>query len=127
MTAPAVGCGGGGSGEGSSPDTATDTAPPSASAGREPASTGDIPGGGGVILKEEKIVVTQPERGGFNAFSAICTRRHCLLADVSDGTVDCACHGSRFRVTDGSVDRGPAASPLSAEQITAEGNSIRLA
>lgn len=127
VTALAVGCGGGGNGEGSSPGTATDTAPPSASAGRELASTGDIPVGGGVILKEEKIVVTQPERGGFNAFSAIRTHQHCLLADVSDGTVDCACHGSRFRITDGSVDRGPATSPLPAEQITVEGNSIRLA
>ncbi|MGY3200780.1 Rieske Fe-S protein [Streptomyces sp. TE5632] len=79
-----------------------------------------------MILKDEKIVVTQPEQGDFKAFSAICTHQHCLLANVPDGTVNCACPGSRFRITDGSVDRGPATSPLPSEQITVEGNSIRL-
>ncbi|WP_055693492.1 Rieske (2Fe-2S) protein, partial [Streptomyces prasinopilosus] len=96
-------------------------------AGRELAATDDIPVGGGVVFREEKVVVTQPERGDFKAFSAVCTHRNCLVASVSDGTVDCACHGSRFRITDGSVERGPATRALPAERITVEGNSIRLA
>ncbi|MFF0112978.1 Rieske (2Fe-2S) protein [Streptomyces prasinus] len=143
----AAGCGGNGgagaggdaAGDGSSPGTPSDTpsrtpsgapsntAVPDGPAGRELATTDDIPVGGGVVFKEEKVVVTQPEQGDFKAFSAICTHQSCLVASVSDGTVDCACHGSRFRITDGSVERGPATGALPAERITVEGNSIRLA
>ncbi|MEU2895734.1 Rieske (2Fe-2S) protein [Streptomyces sp. NPDC088106] len=95
--------------------------------GQELAATSDVPVGGGTVFKDEKIVVTQPEEGDFKAFSAICTHQNCLVADVADGTVNCSCHGSRFRITDGSVERGPATGPLPAERITVEGNSIRLA
>ncbi|MEF9902888.1 Rieske (2Fe-2S) protein [Streptomyces sp. P9-A2] len=140
-TALAAGCGVNGSGggddsspatapataPGTTPGTASDIAAPDGSAGRELAATDDIPVGGGVIFKDEKVVVTQPEQGDFKAFSAICTHQSCLVADVSDGTIDCACHGSRFRITDGSVERGPATSALPAERITVEGKSIRLA
>lgn len=59
-----------------------------------------------MILRDEKVVVPQPEQGDFKAFSAIRTHQNCLVSGVSEGTVDCACHGSRFRITDGSVERG---------------------
>ncbi|MFC1229300.1 Rieske (2Fe-2S) protein [Streptomyces sp. Sce081] len=133
-----AGAGGDAAGDGSSPGTPSgtpsrtpagtpsDTAAPDGPAGRELATTDDIPVGGGVVFREEKVVVTQPEQGDFKAFSAICTHQSCLVASVSDGTVDCACHGSRFRITDGSVERGPATRALPAERITVEGNSIRL-
>src|ERR1700722_1463640 len=35
--------------------------------------TADIPLGGGVIFTDAKVVVTQPAKGVFKAFSAICT------------------------------------------------------
>ncbi|MFF8832731.1 Rieske (2Fe-2S) protein [Streptomyces sp. NPDC015131] len=106
---------------------ATGSAPASPPAGGELARTADIPAGGGRIFKERKVVVTQPEEGQFKAFSAVCTHQACLLSTVEDGTVNCPCHGSRFRITDGSVARGPATRPLPAEQITVEGDTIRLA
>ncbi|MDU0302924.1 Rieske (2Fe-2S) protein, partial [Streptomyces sp. PAL114] len=81
----------------------------------------------GRVLGAEEIVVTQPEEGEFKAFSAICTHQRCLVSDVSDGTINCPCHGSRFRVTDGSVERGPATRPLPEERITVDGNTIRRA
>ena len=39
-----------------------------------------------------------------------CSHRGCLLSDgkVDGEVVECACHGSRFRLEDGSVERGPA-------------------
>ncbi|MER7108990.1 Rieske (2Fe-2S) protein [Streptomyces sp. NPDC000229] len=92
----------------------------------ELARTADVPSGGGRILKERKVVVTQPQEGEFKAFSAVCTHQGCIVATVEDGTINCACHGSRFRIADGSVARGPATRPLPAEQITVEGDSIRL-
>ncbi|MCT7355366.1 Rieske (2Fe-2S) protein [Streptomyces sp. 15-116A] len=107
--------------------TGEDTAAPDAPAGQELASTDDIPVGGGTIFKDEKVVVTQPEEGDFKAFSAVCTHQNCLVATVSDGTINCTCHGSRFAIADGAVERGPATRPLPEEKITVEGNSIRLA
>jgi nitrite reductase/ring-hydroxylating ferredoxin subunit/uncharacterized membrane protein len=39
-----------------------------------------------------------------------CSHRGCLLSDgdVDGETIQCACHGSRFSLSDGSVERGPA-------------------
>ncbi|MFI8168288.1 Rieske (2Fe-2S) protein [Streptomyces sp. NPDC086081] len=121
-------CGGGGDDSGSSPadsPTGQATSTP-AGQGRELGSTDGIPVGGGRVFKDEKVVVTQPEQGQFKAFSAICTHQRCLLGSVSDGTINCPCHGSRFRVADGSVANGPATSPLPAEKITVEGGTVRL-
>ena len=72
----------------------------------------DVPVGGGVILDKEKLVVTQPEAGTFKAFSSTCTHQGCTVTKVADGTIDCPCHGSTFSVEDGSVQGGPAPSPL---------------
>lgn len=111
----AVGCGGDESG-------GAETSP-----GQELTTTDGIPVGGGRVLAERKIVVTQPEPGDFKAFSAVCTHQGCIVSDVRDGTIDCACHNSRFSVADGSVEQGPATEPLPEKRITVEGNSVRLA
>ena len=72
----------------------------------------------------EKVVVTQPEEGTFEAFSAICTHQNCTVKDVRGGTINCACHGSKFNITNGSVVQGPAASPLPPVGIKVQGTSI---
>ncbi|GHC79669.1 Rieske (2Fe-2S) protein [Streptomyces flavofungini] len=106
---------------GGSPD-ATDEAPK----GPVLAKTSDIPVGGGKVFKDEKVVVTQPAEGDFKAFSAVCTHSGCTVRDVDGGTVNCPCHGSRFRVADGAVAGGPAPRPLPPRGIDVTGNSIRL-
>ncbi|MET7285626.1 Rieske (2Fe-2S) protein [Streptomyces sp. NPDC005573] len=131
----AVGCVGCGGNDSTSTTTgAADKTPADSSASQDAAAstgqvlarTAEIPEGGGKIFRERKIVVTQPSKGEFKAFSAVCTHQGCTLAKVADGTIDCPCHGSRFRVTDGSVAHGPATRPLPAEAIKVEGNSIHL-
>ncbi|MEU6046162.1 Rieske (2Fe-2S) protein [Streptomyces griseus] len=125
----ATGCGSsdeGGGGDTSGTPTASDGASPGASDGVELAATGDIPVGGGTVFKERKVVVTQPEEGEFKAFSAICTHASCLVSTVSDGTINCPCHGSRFSITDAAVEAGPAPRPLPAERISVSGGTIRL-
>ncbi|MFF3887546.1 Rieske (2Fe-2S) protein [Streptomyces sp. NPDC001914] len=118
-----AGCSQYGDGDGSSDASAS----PKGSSGQQLATTGDIPVGGGTVFKDQKIVVTQPAKGDFKAFSAVCTHQGCLVDKVADGTIDCPCHGSKFSVEDGAVKAGPAPRPLPAEKITVQGNSIRLA
>ncbi|MFF3502849.1 Rieske (2Fe-2S) protein [Streptomyces sp. NPDC003247] len=91
------------------------------------ARTADIPVGGGKIFKDEKVVVTQPTEGDFKAFSAVCTHQGCTVASVADGTINCPCHRSSFKISDGAPTGGPATTPLPAERITVQGDSIVLA
>ncbi len=87
--------------------------------------TADVPEGGGTILKDAKIVVTQPSAGQFKAFSAVCTHQQCVVSDVTD-TINCACHNSAFSITDGSVVNGPATSPLPAKTVAVSGDQLSI-
>lgn len=97
-----------------------------AGAGAALARTSEIPEGGGKVFPDRKVVVTQPTKGQFKAFSAVCTHQGCVVKDVADGTINCPCHGSRFAVTDGAVRGGPAQKPLPEERISVNGGSITL-
>jgi Rieske Fe-S protein len=77
----------------------------------------DIPVGGGKIYTAAKVVVTQPTRGQYKAFSAVCTHVGCIMSEVAHGTIDCPCHGSEFKITTGAVVTGPAPAPLPKKQI----------
>ncbi len=89
-------------------------------------ATADVPVGGGKILPDQKVVVTQPSKGRFEAFSAICTHAGCLVGDISGGQIVCPCHGSRFSITDGSVISGPAPAPLPAKKVKVSGGEISV-
>ncbi|GAA2310484.1 Rieske (2Fe-2S) protein [Streptomyces kunmingensis] len=110
--------------------TATSSAPANSSeqppAANELAKTSDIPVGGGKVFADKKVVVTQPARGDFRAFSATCTHQGCTVDDVSGGTINCPCHGSKYRIADASVAGGPAPRPLPPRKITVTGKSISL-
>jgi Rieske Fe-S protein len=88
--------------------------------------TSEIPVGGGKIFASEKIVVTQPTAGEFKAFSAICTHQGCPVSKISDGTIDCPCHFSRFSIVDGSVKGGPAPKPLPEKTVTVTGDTLTV-
>ena len=109
---------------GSAPATGSTAASGSAPAAGALAATSQVPDGGGKIIDGKHIVITQPESGSFKAFSAICTHEGCIVNNVSNGTINCPCHGSKFSIKDGSVVNGPAPSPLAAIAIKVEGASI---
>ena len=88
------------------------------------ATTAEVPEGGGKIIDGKNIVLTQPQAGSFKAFTAVCTHQGCIVNQISSGTIDCPCHGSKFSIKDGSVVNGPATSPLAAIPIKVEGTSI---
>jgi nitrite reductase/ring-hydroxylating ferredoxin subunit len=105
----------------------TNPAPaPSGGGGAALGKTADIPVGGGKVFPTEKVVVTQPTAGTFKAFSAICTHQGCTVANVTGGTINCECHGSKYKIADGSVAGGPAPKPLPARAVTVEGDSLKL-
>jgi Rieske Fe-S protein len=127
VSAAVVGCGGEESG---SPERTSATSAPAASPNNSGDASGtlakvsDVPVGGGVVLADQKVVLTQPTEGEIKAFSAVCTHRGCTLAEVADGTINCGCHGSRFSSQDGSVRNGPATRPLPTVAVTVEGDRI---
>jgi Rieske Fe-S protein len=131
------------SGTASDPNTPSSSAPASASssssaaptetAGSASAPAGEaltqasaIEVGGGAIFADQEVVVTQPSEGEFKCFTAICTHQGCLVSSVSDGTINCDCHGSSFSIEDGEVEAGPATFPLAEVPISVSGDSISL-
>jgi Rieske Fe-S protein len=89
--------------------------------------TADVPVGGGIVLSDEQVVITQPTAGDFHAFTAVCTHAQCLVTAVSDGTINCPCHGSQYAIEEGSVVGGPAPAPLAEVEITVKGDKILTA
>jgi len=86
----------------------------------------DIPVGGGKIYKAAKVVVTQPARGQYKAFSAVCTHVGCIMSEVANGTIDCPCHGGQFKITNGAVVAGPPPGPLPARPVKVVNGQVVL-
>lgn len=106
----------------SPPDEAEPAAPDSA----DPplVSLQGLPIGGGVVLGERKIVVTRDSSDAIHAFSAVCTHQGCAITTVSDGTINCLCHGSKFDMNTGRPVAGPATSPLPPVAIQRRGDAV---
>ncbi|MGH3505750.1 MAG: Rieske (2Fe-2S) protein [Nocardioidaceae bacterium] len=115
---------------GASDDQPSSGQPDGGSGDGEPvllAAVADVPEGGGVVLEDEELVLTQPSDGQFRCFSAICTHQGCPVAGVANGTINCPCHGSMFDIDTGEVLAGPAPSPLPEKPIIVSGKEILLA
>ncbi|MDQ2757442.1 MAG: Rieske (2Fe-2S) protein, partial [Actinomycetota bacterium] len=82
----------------------------------------DVPVGGGKIVGE--VVVTQPTKGVFRAFSVVCTHQGCPVSKIADGQIECTCHGSMFDVSTGAPTQGPATAPLAAKTATVKGTDV---
>ena len=96
----------------------------SSSASGDLVKAADVPVGGGVVIDAKKVVVTQPTKGDFRAFTAVCTHQGCLVSTVEDDTIKCPCHGSEYSAEDGSVKAGPAPAPLAKVDIKVKGAEI---
>jgi len=105
--------------------TACGGAAPAAPAG--PVDLGaatDVPVGGSKLYRDDKVVVSQPTKGTYKAFSAVCTHQGCVVDKVENGVISCPCHGSRFNAETGAVEEGPATKPLPAVGIQVKGDKL---
>src|SRR5262249_40258723 len=109
-----------------SPTAATGSGGSTGSGGEVLGPDSDVPVGGGKVYEAKKVVVTQPTAGTYKAFSAVCTHEGCTVSDVDGGTINCPCHGSKFSITDGSVQAGPAPSPLPGKNVSVSGGNVSL-
>lgn len=117
VAAALAGCAGGG-------DGGDGAGGPDVEPGTELALITDVPVGGGLILADRKVVLTQPTAGTFEAFTAVCTHQGLLVTSVEDGVIRCANHGSSYSASTGEVEGGPAPSPLAKVDIAVEGDRI---
>jgi Rieske Fe-S protein len=88
------------------------------------ATTDEIPVGGGLILTDVRIVITQPSRGEFKAFSAVCKHQGQTVGKVADNTITCLFHGSQYDAATGDVTTGPAPTGLDPVKVRVKGQSI---
>lgn len=101
-----------------------DSPAPGRDPGRPVGLASQVPVGGGTVFPDARVVVTQPASGEFRGFGIVCTHDSCELTSVSDGTINCPCHGSRYAIADGSVVRGPARTGLRVERIAVDEGRI---
>jgi Rieske Fe-S protein len=92
--------------------------------GAELTTTDQVPVGGGIVLTDAKVVVTQPTGGDFLAFTAVCTHQQLLVTSVEDGGIHCSNHGSAYDAATGDVTQGPAPAALASVAITVDGDKI---
>ena len=105
---------------------ASSAASSAAGAVKDLAKKADIPVGGGKIFDSAKVVVTQPTSGEYKAFSAVCTHQGCTVSSVEGGTINCACHGSKFDIATGEVKGGPATKGLPEKSLTVGADGISV-
>ena len=88
-------------------------AAPSPSAGQLVESS-KVPVGGGLKVSSSAgvLMIVQPTRGNFSAFSAICTHQGCEVSRATASAIVCTCHDSEFSTETGARLAGPASRPL---------------
>jgi nitrite reductase/ring-hydroxylating ferredoxin subunit len=88
-------------------------AAPSPSAGQLVESS-KVPVGGGLKVSSSAgvLMIVQPTRGNFSAFSAICTHAGCEVSRAKASAIVCTCHDSEFSTETGARLAGPASRPL---------------
>jgi nitrite reductase/ring-hydroxylating ferredoxin subunit/uncharacterized membrane protein len=73
-------------------------------------------------------VLVVRDRGELVALSDRCSHRGGALheGEIDDGCVVCPLHGSRFRLRDGSVERGPSAYPQPVWEVRAQAGRVEI-
>jgi nitrite reductase/ring-hydroxylating ferredoxin subunit/uncharacterized membrane protein len=80
-----------------------------------------------VVVQDTPVLVARAG-GEVLAVHDRCSHRGCLLSTgtIDGETIECACHGSRFSLRDGRVERGPATAPQPAFDVREVDGRIEL-
>ena len=81
------------------------------------------------VVVEETPVLLVRHRAHVHALHDRCSHRGCSLGELGelDGeTIQCGCHGSRFSLRDGSVERGPATAPQPSYDVRERDGSVEI-
>lgn len=91
------------------------------------ASVKDVtPGAMMSVEKKGKAVLIANVDGTYYAIGDVCTHMGCKLSEgtLTGDTVQCACHGSVFKVKTGEVEKGPADKPEPSYSLRVDGDKI---
>lgn len=96
------------------------------------AAEADVPADRAVRVEAQGVGVALARTGGaggqVHALAERCTHRGGPLSDsaVENGCLTCPWHGSRFRIADGSVERGPATIPEPAFEVRVQAGRVEI-
>lgn len=84
----------------------------------------NVPVGGSIFVKDDNLIVTQPQEGTFKAFDATCTHQQCAVSETEGGKLHCPCHQSNYDMSTGAPVSGPAPAPLTALTAALDGDAV---
>ena len=90
-------------------------------------ATSKISVGGGNIFALKSgayVLITQPKKNVFRAFSPYCTHQQTLLAGINGSNVICSRHGASYNTTTGQATGGPARGPLTVYSTSVSGGYV---
>jgi cytochrome b6-f complex iron-sulfur subunit len=83
------------------------------------ANTGKV-----VAVGSKPVIITNPQGGGLQAFSAICTHLGCVVHWNEAGYIQSPCHDGRFNAKTGDVISGPPPRPLPRYELSIDGEDV---
>jgi len=93
------------------------------------AESGGVPAGQlcRVVVDDAPVLLLR-HPDGVHAMHDRCSHRGCALSggEIDGEVVVCPCHGSRFRLRDGAIERGPATAPQPAYETRESGGRIEI-
>jgi len=84
-----------------------------------------VRGGKTFSVGGKKILITQPKKGMFKAFVAVCTHQGGALTGAVNNEIKCNLHGARFDATTG-MAKSVAPRALGKVSVTVAGGNVRV-
>ena len=81
------------------------------------------------VVVDDTPVLLVRHRKHVHAMHDRCSHRGCSLGELGelDGeTIECGCHGSRFSLRDGSIERGPATAPQPSYEVREREGDVEI-
>ena len=84
-----------------------------------------VKGGKTFSVGGKKILITQPKKGTFKAFIAVCTHQGGALSGATNNEIICPLHGARFDAATGAA-KTVAPAPLGKVSVSVSGGSVKV-